>query len=155
MTRGVMYRWLVENGEVDLAKVTGPSKDGVSSANGPGVADASEDAPTPAVKTEAETETDRDPVADFVDPVWSGTLVYRALIPKAALDRRWPGHRAGLGPVCVSVFFFFSYMFYFFLFASSLASCQPRQWQTTNHKQVLSATGLKQGLSSLDLSKSS
>ena len=62
-------------------------------------------------ETETEAETERDPVADFVDPVWSGTLVYRALIPKAALDRRWPGHRAGLGPVCVSVFFCLSFFF--------------------------------------------
>ena len=108
VTRGVMYRRLVESGEVVLAKVVAPSKDGSLSA----IAHANEDAPTPTVKVEkdaameAEAETERDPVADFVDPVWSGTLVYRALIPKAALDRRWPGHRAGLGPVCVSVFFF-------------------------------------------------
>lgn len=60
-------------------------------------------------KEEAETSpppsprTPLDPVADFIDPVWSGTLVYRALIPKAVLDATWPGHRVCEGPVCVSL----------------------------------------------------
>ncbi|KAH8109900.1 FAD/NAD-binding domain-containing protein [Phellopilus nigrolimitatus] len=40
-----------------------------------------------------------DPVSDLVEPVWSGTVVYRYLIPRAALEARFPGHRAGQGPV--------------------------------------------------------
>ena len=39
---------------------------------------------------------------DFVEPVWSGTLVYRSLIPASALEAKYPGHRALSVPVVVS-----------------------------------------------------
>ncbi|THH09273.1 hypothetical protein EW145_g2128 [Phellinidium pouzarii] len=38
-------------------------------------------------------------ISDLTEPVWSGTNVYRHLIPLAALEARFPGHRAGKGPV--------------------------------------------------------
>lgn len=39
---------------------------------------------------------------DLIDPVWSGTNVYRCLIPTSRLEERFPGHRSGKGPVVVS-----------------------------------------------------
>lgn len=132
VTRGVMYRRLVHAGVVRLPEV-GPEAasvlpaggaNGNGEANGEGKrvdgvangttttteggkeekekekeeeAEAEETSPPPSPRTPL------DPVADFIDPVWSGTLVYRALIPKAVLDATWPGHRVCEGPVCVSL----------------------------------------------------
>ena len=42
-------------------------------------------------------------VSDLVDPVWSGTNVYRCLIPVSVLESRIPGHRSTKGPVVVSI----------------------------------------------------
>lgn len=43
-----------------------------------------------------------DPLADLIEPVWSGTFVYRYLISIAKLEERWPEHRVSKGPVMVS-----------------------------------------------------
>ena len=40
---------------------------------------------------------------DHIDPIWSGTLVYRYLIPASALETAHPGHRALHGPVVVRI----------------------------------------------------
>lgn len=145
VTRGVMYRRLVQAGVVRLpdpeavsvlpalpaggangnangeANGEGKRVDGVANGTttttegGKGKEKEEEEE-----EEEAETSpppsprTPLDPVADFIDPVWSGTLVYRALIPKAVLDATWPGHRVCEGPVCVSFFFmFFNFWFPF------------------------------------------
>lgn len=49
----------------------------------------------------AATVMDDKETSHLVEPVWSGTLVYRSLILLAALEKRFPGHRAGRGPVVV------------------------------------------------------
>lgn len=158
VTRGVMYRRLVQAGVVRLpddvpfpssgsgpvlpsgeangnGKVDGESSKMNGTANGDTtneVAVVEKDDKDKKEKEEKEKEeaspppsprTPLDPVADFIDPVWSGTLVYRALIPKAVLDATWPGHRVCEGPVCVSLspFSLLSYIyslffFWFFLF---------------------------------------
>lgn len=135
VTRGVMYRRLVQAGVVRLPEAvpvpssgSGPAlpsggANGNGEANGEGkrvdgVANGTtrttEGGKEEKEKEEEEEEevemspppsprTPLDPVADFIDPVWSGTLVYRALIPKAVLDATWPGHRVCEGPVCVSL----------------------------------------------------
>lgn len=143
VTRGVMYRRLVQAGVVRLPDpgpeaasalpAGGANGNGNGEANGEGkrvdgVANGTtttteggkgkekeEASPPPSPRTPL------DPVADFIDPVWSGTLVYRALIPKAVLDATWPGHRVCEGPVCVSLSPFsllpsFLYILYFFWF---------------------------------------
>ncbi|KAL5485616.1 hypothetical protein ACEPAI_6657 [Sanghuangporus weigelae] len=38
-------------------------------------------------------------ISDLVEPIWSGTIVYRNLIPLEKLEERFPNHRAGRGPV--------------------------------------------------------
>lgn len=140
VTRGVMYRRLVQAGVVRLpdpgpvpSSGSGPvlpsgGANGNGEANGEGkrvdgVANGTTTT-TEGGKEEKEKEeaspppsprTPLDPVADFIDPVWSGTLVYRALIPKAVLDATWPGHRVCEGPVCVSLPSF-SFMFFNFWF---------------------------------------
>ncbi|KAL5503743.1 hypothetical protein ACEPAH_7814 [Sanghuangporus vaninii] len=38
-------------------------------------------------------------ISNLVEPVWSGTIVYRNLIPFEKLEERFPDHRAGRGPV--------------------------------------------------------
>ncbi|KAL5526975.1 hypothetical protein ACEPAF_8704 [Sanghuangporus sanghuang] len=38
-------------------------------------------------------------ISDLVEPVWSGTIVYRNLIPLEKIEERFPNHRAGRGPV--------------------------------------------------------
>lgn len=128
VTRGVMYRRLVHAGVVLLPEAEavsvlpvlpagGANGNGNGEANGEGKrVDGVANGTTTTTeggkgkeKEEAETSpppsprTPLDPVADFIDPVWSGTLVYRALIPKAVLDATWPGHRVCEGPVCVSL----------------------------------------------------
>ncbi|EJD06331.1 FAD/NAD-binding domain-containing protein [Fomitiporia mediterranea MF3/22] len=40
----------------------------------------------------------RELISDATEPVWSGTRVYRSLIPMTALESRFPGHRSGRGP---------------------------------------------------------
>lgn len=138
VTRGVMYRRLVHAGVVRLpgseAVSVLPSGGANGNANGEangegkrvdGVANGTsttteggkgkekeEASPPPSPRTPL------DPVADFIDPVWSGTLVYRALIPKAVLDATWPGHRVCEGPVCVSLspFSLLSYVLLYFRF---------------------------------------
>lgn len=145
VTRGVMYRRLVHAGVVRLpeavsvltaggangnGKVDGESSKLNGVANGDTtneVAVVEKDDKDKKEKEEKEKEeaspppsprTPLDPVADFIDPVWSGTLVYRALIPKAVLDATWPGHRVCEGPVCVSLspFSLLSYIFFIFFF---------------------------------------
>lgn len=49
--------------------------------------------------------------SDLIDPVWSGTLVYRYLIPAEALEALHPAHRASLGPVVVCPFSTLSILF--------------------------------------------
>lgn len=136
VTRGVMYRRLVQDGVVRLPGPASPSA-GASvdvdvdvdvgghekSVNGDANGTTEEDeeekekeeeeaSHQPPPPPSPSPRTPLDPVADFIDPVWSGTLVYRALIPKAVLDATWPGHRVCEGPVCVSLFYF---MFFFFV----------------------------------------
>lgn len=134
VTRGVMYRRLVQDGVVRLPGPASPSA-GASvgghekSVNGDAAVgensianDTTEEVKVKKEKEEEEAShqpppsprTPLDPVADFIDPVWSGTLVYRALIPKAVLDATWPGHRVCEGPVCVSLFLFHVLCFLFF-----------------------------------------
>lgn len=131
VTRGVMYRRLVHAGVVRLPEAEAVSVLPAGGANGNGEAnrevhvesskmngtangtttttEGGKEKKKEEEKEEAETSpppsprTPLDPVADFIDPVWSGTLVYRALIPKAVLDATWPGHRVCEGPVCVSL----------------------------------------------------
>lgn len=136
VTRGVMYRRLVQAGVVRLPEAVPVPSSGSGpvlpsgGANGNGKVDGKvhvesskmngtangttttteggkEEKEKEKEEEEAETSpsprTPLDPVADFIDPVWSGTLVYRALIPKAVLDATWPGHRVCEGPVCVSL----------------------------------------------------
>ncbi|KAL5526162.1 hypothetical protein ACEPAG_7500 [Sanghuangporus baumii] len=38
-------------------------------------------------------------ISDLVEPIWSGTIVYRNLIKLEKLEERFPDHRAGKGPV--------------------------------------------------------
>lgn len=142
VTRGVMYRRLVHAGVVRLPEAASVSVLPAGGANGNGKVDGKVHVESSKMngtangttttteggkeeeKEEAETSpppsprTPLDPVADFIDPVWSGTLVYRALIPKAVLDATWPGHRVCEGPVCVSLPSFL-YILYFFLVSFS------------------------------------
>lgn len=144
VTRGVMYRRLVQDGVVRLPGPASPSAGAsvdvdvgghegghdksvtggeISSSNG--IANGTTEEKGKKEKEEEEAShqpspppsppprTPLDPVADFIDPVWSGTLVYRALIPKAVLDATWPGHRVCEGPVCVSLFLFHVLCFFF------------------------------------------
>ncbi|KAI5118612.1 hypothetical protein M0805_008043 [Coniferiporia weirii] len=81
-TRGEMYRRLAQRGVLgDALKVA----EIPTSTSGPN------ESPV--------QEPGLDTVSDLIDPVWSGTNVYRHLIPLAALEARFPGHRAGKGPV--------------------------------------------------------
>lgn len=156
VTRGVMYRRLVQDGVVRLPDPASPSAGAsvdvdvgghegghdksvtggeISSSNGIANGTTEEEKekkekeeeeashqPSPSPRTPPSPRhppsppprTPLDPVADFIDPVWSGTLVYRALIPKAVLDATWPGHRVCEGPVCVSLFLFHVLCFLFF-----------------------------------------
>lgn len=143
VTRGVMYRRLVQDGVVRLPDPASPSAGasvggheksvtGDAAVGENGIANGTtEEEKEKEEKEEEEAShqpppppsppprTPLDPVADFIDPVWSGTLVYRALIPKAVLDATWPGHRVCEGPVCVSLFLFhvlfFSFLLVFFM----------------------------------------
>lgn len=160
VTRGVMYRRLVQAGVVRLPDpgpeavsvlpAGGANGNGNGEANGEGkrvdgVANGTtttteggkEEKEKEEEKEEEEAETSPppsprtplDPVADFIDPVWSGTLVYRALIPKAVLDATWPGHRVCEGPVCVSLspFSLLSYIYsLFFLVFPFRSRCKEK-----------------------------
>ena len=46
-------------------------------------------------------------LTSIVEPIWTGTHVYRYLIPLSELEIRFPGHRAGKGPIVVWIFFFY------------------------------------------------
>lgn len=160
VTRGVMYRRLVQAGVVRLPDpeavsalpvlpAGGANGNGNGEANGEGkrvdgVANGTtttteggkekEKGKEEEKEEEKETSpppsprTPLDPVADFIDPVWSGTLVYRALIPKAVLDATWPGHRVCEGPVCVSFspFSLLSYVYSLFLVFPFRSRCKEK-----------------------------
>lgn len=178
VTRGVMYRRLVHAGVVRLPEAVsvlpalpagGANGNGNGEANGDGkrvdgVANGTsttttteggkEEKEKEEEKEEAETSpppsprTPLDPVADFIDPVWSGTLVYRALIPKAVLDATWPGHRVCEGPVCVSLspFSLLSYIYSLFLVFPFRSRCKEKTdiicFRSTVLREVETRVGL-------------
>lgn len=51
----------------------------------------------------ADGKNQLDPISDLIEPIWSGTNVYRCLVPVPSLEKEFPGHRASKGPVCVRI----------------------------------------------------
>lgn len=42
--------------------------------------------------------------ANFPNPIWSGTVAYRGLIPREVLEKQWPGHRTLTSQIMVSAY---------------------------------------------------
>lgn len=46
------------------------------------------------------------PSSKSIDPVWSGTMVYRGFVERDVLDKEFPGHRTITTPMTVSCYCF-------------------------------------------------